>query len=432
VSFSRRRPVGGVTTEPKSFFEFLEKAGGGAVGGYNRFWLNQGSAYTEVGGQIRTSIVVDPPDGQVPPYNEARRGALVINVASGYVKVGRGQIEKSPDRRVQEAIQLVFTKFAEFQSVRQVHIWFRDEGIELPANSRRGEAHVVVWRLPSYSIVYNILVNPIYAGAYAFGRTTSLITVVDGRKRVRRGVNQPMDKWDVLIKDHHAAYISWDEFERNLKTIANNATRMTSALARGAAREGELLLSGLLRCGHCGRKFHVHYGRKIGRYTCDGAVMDHGAKPCISLSGLSIDAPIATEVLRVLKPLGMEAAVKAIEAQSSQTTAAERQLQLSLQQARYEVAHARRQYDAVDPANRLVAGELERRWNEALQAVAKIESGITAMMAQRPPPLGEAERQKLISLGADLERAWLHPGATAAAASVQCPRLPAETWRALG
>ena len=344
----------------------------------------------------------------------ARRGALVINVASGYVKVGRGQIEKSPDRRVQEAIQLVFTKFAEFQSVRQVHIWLRDEGIELPAKSCRGEAHGVVWRLPAYNIVYNILVNPIYAGAYAYGRTTSLITVVDGRKRVRRGVNQPMDKWDVLIKDHHAAYVSWDEFERNLKTIANNATRMTSALARGAAREGELLLSGLLRCGHCGRKFHVHYGRKIGRYTCDGAVMDHGAKRCISLSGLSIDAPIATEVLRVLKPLGMEAAVKAIEAQSSETTAAERQLELSLQQARYEVAHARRQYDAVDPANRLVASELERRWNEALQAVAKIESDITAMIAQRPPPLGEAERQKLIALGADLERAWLHPGATAA------------------
>ena len=152
----------------------------------------------------------------------------------------------------------------------------------------------------------------------------------------------------------------WDEFERNLKTIANNATRMTSALARGAAREGELLLSGLLRCGHCGRKFHVHYGRKIGRYCCDGAVMDNGTKRCISVTGLSIDAAVAKEVLRVLTPLGMEAAVKAIEAQSSETTAAERQLELSLQQARYEVAHARRQYDAVDPANRLVASELER------------------------------------------------------------------------
>ena len=129
---------------------------------------------------------------------------------------------------------------------------------------------------------------------------------------------------------------------------------------------------------------------------------------------LSIDAAIAKEVLRVLKPLGMDAAVKAIEAQSSETTAAERQLELSLQQARYEVAHARRQYDAVDPTNRLVAGELERRWNETLQAVAKIEGDIAAMMARRPPPLAEPERLQLLALGADLERAWSHPAATAA------------------
>ena len=345
---------------------------------------------------------------------KARRGALVLGVAAGYVKVGRDRIEKNPDQRVQEAIGLVFTKFAEFQSARQTHIWLRDEGIELPAKSRRGEAHGVVWRLPAYNIVHNILTNPIYAGAYAFGRTTSRISVADGRKRIRRGVHRPMAEWDVLIKDHHAAYISWEEFERNLKTIANNATGMSSALARGAAREGELLLPGLLRCGHCGRKLHVHYGGKLGRYQCYGARANHGTARCISVSGLSIDAAIAKEVLSVLKPLGIEAAIKAIEAQSSETTAAERQLELSLRQARYEAAHARRQYDAVDPANRLVAGELERRWNEALQAVAKIEGDIAALIARRPPPLGEPERQRLMALGADLDSAWSHPGATAA------------------
>jgi DNA invertase Pin-like site-specific DNA recombinase len=344
----------------------------------------------------------------------ARRGDLVLGVAAGYVKVGRGRVEKDPDQRVQQAIQLVFTKFAEFQSARQVHVWIRDEGIELPAKSRLGEAHGVVWRLPPYNIVHNILTNPIYAGAYAFGRTTSRISVVDGRKRVRRGVHRPIDEWDVLIKDHHAAYISWEEFERNVKAIANNATGMSSARARGAAREGALLLPGLLRCGHCGRKLHVHYGGKLGRYNCYGARMNHGAKRCISVSGLSLDAAIAKEVLRILRPLGVEAAVKAIEAQSSEITAAERQLELSLQQTRYEAAHARRQYDAVDPANRLVAGELERRWNEALQAVARIEGDIAAMISRRPPPLGEPERQQLLSLGADLERAWSHPAATPA------------------
>ena len=271
-----------------------------------------------------------------------------------------------------------------------------------------------MWRLPAYNIVHNILTNPIYAGAYAFGRTTSRVSVADGRKRIRRGVHRPMAEWDVLIKDHHEAYISWDEFERNLKTIANNATGMTSALARGAAREGELQLPGLLRCGHCGRKLHVHYGGKLGRYQCYGARANHGTTRCISVSGLSMDAAIAKEVLRILKPLGVEAAIKAIESQARETTASERQLELSLQQARYEAAHARRQYDAVDPANRLVAGELERRWNEALQAVAKIEGDIAALIARRPPPLGEPERQQLMALGADIERAWSHPGATAA------------------
>ncbi len=344
---------------------------------------------------------------------KARRGALVLGVAAGYVKVGRDRVEKNPDKRVQEALQLVFTKFAELQSARQVHIWLREEGIELPVKSRHGEAHGIVWRLPAYNIVHNILTNPIYAGAYAFGRTKSRVSVEGGRKRIRRGVQKPMAEWDVLIKDHHAAYIIWDEFERNLAVIANNATGMSSALARGAARAGELLLPGLLRCGHCGRKLHVHYS-KLGRYNCYGARTNHGAARCISISGLSIDAAISKEVLRVLKPLGIEAALKAIEAQSSTTTAAERQLELSLQHARYEAAHARRQYDAVDPANRLVAGELERRWNEALQAVARVEGEIAALIARRPPPLGQPERQQLMALGADLERAWLHPAASAA------------------
>jgi hypothetical protein len=217
-----------------------------------------------------------------------------------------------------------------------------------------------------------------------------------------------------LIKDHHEAYITWDEFERNQHVIANNATGKGSATVKGAVRRGELLLPGLLRCGHCGRKLHVSYSGKLGRYSCYGARMNHGTARCISISGLSIDAAVSTEVLRILKPLGFDAAVKAIEAQTSETSAAQRQLELSLQQARYEAAHARRQYDAVDPANRLVAGELERRWNEALQAVHRIEGEIAAIVASKPPPLGERERQQLMQLGADLELAWSHPAATAA------------------
>jgi DNA invertase Pin-like site-specific DNA recombinase len=344
---------------------------------------------------------------------KARRGALFLGVAAGYVKTGRDRIEKDPDRRVQDALRLVFAKFSEFQSARQVHRWLRDEGIELPAKSHDEEGRCIVWKLPLYNTVHNILTNPVYAGAYAFGRTTSKVIVEDGRKRVRRGLRRSRAEWDVLLKDQHEGYISWEEFERNQRVIADNATGKGSAIARGAARRGELILAGLLRCGHCGRKLYVGYS-KSGRYYCQGAVVNHGTERCISFGGLRADQAVATEVLRVLKPLGIDAAVKALEAQTTEMSAARRQLNLALAQARYEAAHARRQYDSVDPANRLVAGELEHRWNEALQAVQRIESEIAALDAKRPLPLSEKEREHLMQLGADLERAWSHPAASAA------------------
>ena len=345
---------------------------------------------------------------------KARRGALFLGVAAGYVKAGRDRIEKDPDQRVQDALKLVFSKFAEFQSVRQVHLWLRDEGIALPVKSHKAaEGRSIIWRLPLYNTVHNILTNPVYAGAYAFGRTMSKVSVEKGRKRVKRGLRRPLAEWDVLLKDQHEGYITWSEFERNQRVIADNATGK-GALAKGAVRRGELLLAGLLRCGHCGRKMYVGYGGKAGRYYCQGARVNHGTERCISFGGLRADHAVGAEVLRILKPLGIDAAVKALKAQTSETSAAHRQLELALQQARFAAAHARRQYDAVDPANRLVADELERRWNEALQAVHQVEGEIAAIEARKPTPLGERERQHLMQLGADLELAWSHPAATAA------------------
>jgi len=345
---------------------------------------------------------------------KARRGALFLGVAAGYVKAGRDRIEKDPDQRVQDALKLVFSKFAEFQSVRQVHLWLRDEGIALPVKSHKAaEGRSIIWRLPLYNTVHHILTNPVYAGAYAFGRTMSKVSVEKGRKRVKRGLRRPLAEWDVLLKDQHEGYITWSEFERNQRVIADNATGK-GALAKGAVRRGELLLAGLLRCGHCGRKMYVGYGGKAGRYYCQGARVNHGTERCISFGGLRADHAVGAEVLRILKPLGIDAAVKALEAQTSETSAAHRQLELALQQARFAAAHARRQYDAVDPANRLVAGELERRWNETLQVVHQVEGEIAAIEARKPTPLGERERQHLMQLGADLELAWSHPAATAA------------------
>jgi len=346
---------------------------------------------------------------------KARRGALFLGVAAGYVRVARDRIEKDPDQRVQDAFRLVFAKFAELRSVRQVHVWLRDDGIALPVACHSAvEGRSIVWRLPLYNTVHNILTNPIYAGAYAFGRTMSKVSVENGRKRVKRGLRRPLADWEVLLKDQHEGYITWSEFERNQQLIADNATGKGSAAVRGAVRRGELLLAGLLRCGHCGRKLYVGYGGKAGRYYCQGALVNHGTERCISFGGLRADHAVGTEVLRVLSPLGIDAALKVLKARTSQTSSAQRQLELALQQARFSAAHARRQYDAVDPDNRLVAGELERRWNEALQTVHRIEGEIAVLEARKPEPLGETEQQHLMQLGADLELAWSHPAATAA------------------
>lgn len=345
---------------------------------------------------------------------KARRGALFLGVAAGYVRAGRDRIEQDPDQRVQDALRLVFAKFAELQSVRQVHVWLRDEGIALPvACHDAAEGRSLVWKQPLYNTVHNILTNPVYAGAYAFGRTMSKVSVEDGRKRVKRGLRRPLAEWDVLLKDQHEGYITWSEFERTQRVIADNATGKGAAV-RGAVRRGELLLAGLLRCGHCGRKLYVGYGGKAGRYHCQGALVNHGTGRCISFGSLRADDAVGTQVLRALKPLGIDAAVKALQAQTSETSAAQRQRELALEQARYSATHARRQYDAVDPGNRLVAGELERRWNEALQVVHRLEGELAAIDARKPAPLGKMERQHLMELGADLELAWSHPAATAA------------------
>ena len=345
---------------------------------------------------------------------KARRGALFLGVAAGYMKAGRDRIEKDPDQRVQDALKLVFSKFSEFQSARQVHVWLRDEGIALPAKSHDGDGRCIVWKLPIYNAVLNILTNPVYAGAYAFGRTTSKAIIEDGRKRVRRGLRRPRTEWDVLLKEQHDGYIGWEEFERNQRAIASNATGKGSAVAKGAVRRGELLLTGLLRCGHCGRKMYVAYGGKAGRYLCEGALVNHATERCISFGGMRADQAVGAEVLRVLKPLGVDAAIKAAETLTGVTSAARRQLELASQRARFDTAHARRQYDAVDPGNRLVASELERRWNEALLVEHGIEREISTLNAQKPMLLGDIERQKLMQLGADLAQAWSHPAATSA------------------
>lgn len=348
---------------------------------------------------------------------KARRGELFMTVAVGYVRVGRDAIEKDPNRRIQEAIALVFTKFAEMDSVRQVLLWFRQERVFLPAVVYGPEGRTIEWKLPVYNTLLHILRNPIYAGAYVFGRTGSRVVIENGRKRVVQNIRKAQKDWDVLITNHHDGYLCWDDFERNQQVIADNATGNFYA-GRGAIRRGEAILAGLLRCGHCGRKLHVAYSGKsgnVGRYHCRGSAVNHGGEMCISFGGMRVDRAIGNEIIARLQPFGIEAAMAAQAAQDQTNKDKRRQLELSLEQARYEVNRTRQQYDAVDPDNRLVAGELEARWNTRLAAVIELEDEINTLDAEKPTStLSSAHRVHLMALGADLERVWFESDVTPA------------------
>jgi len=347
---------------------------------------------------------------------KARRGELLLTVAVGYLKAPNDRIEKDPDRRVQEAISLVFAKFNELQTVRQVHLWMRQKRLPLPAVSYSPEGRRITWKLPVYNTLRHMLTNPTYAGAYAFGRTGSRITIEAGRKRVVRGFRKDRSTWEVLILDHHEGYIGWADFERNQRLISDN-TNGKSFMSRGSVRRGEALLAGLLRCGHCGRKLHVAYSGadgNTGRYHCRGGHLNHGGDRCISFGGMRIDRAVGTEVIKRLQPLGIKAALDAVEGQRAENVEKRRQVELALEQARYEAARAHRQYDAVDPDNRLVVADLEQRWNERLLAVRALEQERDELAASTQSGLTAAERDRLLALGADVEQAWNSPGATPA------------------
>ena len=344
---------------------------------------------------------------------KASRGELFMTIAVGYRRVANeDRIEKEPDRRVQQAIELVFKKFAELQSARQVHRWLRQESITLPTTAYGPEGRHIVWKLPTYSRVLALLTNPVYAGAYSWGRTTHRVRLEEGRKRIVGGHRQAREGWSVLLVDHHEGYISWEQYERNQRLIADNANNK-GLMVRRAVRRGAALLNGILRCGQCGRKMRVGYAKRNSRYYCQGASQTDAAKPCIAFGATRVDQAVSAEVLRQLQPLGVEAALSAIEAREGEADDARRHRELALEQARYESNRARRQYDAVDPEHRIVAAELERLWNERLMVVRELETKLEQVDTERRPPLSEEERARLLTLGADLERAWNHPAATA-------------------
>lgn len=340
---------------------------------------------------------------------KAKRGELHTTVATGYVRTGSNRLEKDPDLRIRDAIALVFRKFRELGSIRQVMIWIRQEHIELPVIINGENERKIIWQVPVYNTLRHILTNPVYAGTYVHGRSKTVARIENGRKRLIRQRVRAQQDWKVLLVQHHEGYISWDEYQSNQAMIAQNANRKGS-LVQGAVKQGKALLSGLLRCGRCGRRLQAGYSgtrSNVIHYDCRGAGQGDGW--CLSFGGLRVDERVSEEVLCCLEPLGIEASLKAIEQECAASHGRIHQKELALQQASYEVAHARRQYDAVDPDNRLVAAELERRWNETLKKETLLQQELRQLREAPSDQLSTTGKEELLRLGMDLPRLWNHP-----------------------
>jgi excisionase family DNA binding protein len=345
---------------------------------------------------------------QAALQQKAKRGELIRRVAIGYVRTANDRLEKDPDERIRAAIDLVFSKFTELGSARGLYFWLCQQQIRLPVVTGAGTSRTIVWKIPRYYSVLAMLKNPVYAGAYAYGRSRATVRLEHGRKRIVRQMHHQHEQWAVFIPDHHEGYISWNVYQNNQALIANN-TNAKGDIVRGSVKRGGTLLAGLLRCGHCGAKLLVQYPGPSTRYQCGGYAKEPGSESCVGFGGLRADRLVSEQVLECLKPLAVQASLQAIESLQSARDERVHYKELALQQAHYEVMHARRQYDAVDPSNRLVAAELERRWNEALKLQAQIEEELVVLRRQQSDPLSDAAREELLGLGHDVRQLWDHP-----------------------
>lgn len=337
---------------------------------------------------------------------KARRGELVVVAPVGYLKTEDQRLEKDPDRRVQEAIGLVFGKLQQLGSVRQTLLWFLEQGLGLPVRERDGRTG---WRRPSYGTVYRILTNPVYGGAYAYGKTECTLRYEGGQPR-KGSRRKPRDRWLALIPESHEGYISWEQFEQIQQIISQN---LRGGGRSGAARRGVGLLAGVLRCRRCGYKLLVHYtgrGHGILRYSCRRGSLDNGEPRCIAFGGIPVDEAIGREVIRVVQPGAVEAAVSAYQEEERKQDEVWEALKRDLEAARYEARRSWKQYDASDPENRLVTGELERRWNHALQRVDELEARIAEHQSQQDP-MPAPRLEEFAELAADLEAVWNAPKA---------------------
>jgi len=342
--------------------------------------------------------------------NKAARGELRRGLPVGYVWGEKdGEVLFHPDEAVTGAVRTVFERFAEFGSARRVWLWFRSEGLSFPLQTTPGSLPSPIrWVVPTYTALHHILSNPVYAGAYTYGKT-KYERYLDKHGAVRkRSRHLPIDQWSVLIQDHHPGFIDWATYQANQARLDSN-TRPRPHQAGGAVREGSALLQGLVTCGHCGRRLHVHYrGRNSAPgYHCAGKDLVAGRGVyCLNVGGMVIEQAVANAFIDAITPAAIEAMRLSVEQLQTNHDASLSQWRLEVERTRYEAERAERRYRTVEPENRLVARGLETEWESRLRDLAAAEMELRRREQQRPSTISPEQLKAMERLGSDIRQVW--------------------------
>jgi DNA invertase Pin-like site-specific DNA recombinase len=345
--------------------------------------------------------------------NKAARGELRRGLPIGLVWGEEdGEVLFHPDEGVHGAIQTVFDRFREMGSARQVWLSFRTHGLKFPLQTHA--AAEIRWVTPTYTKIHQVLKNPVYAGAYVYGKTRFERYVDDQGQLRKRARKRPTSQWAVLLRDHHKGFIDWETFEINQARLTSN-THPRPHQAGGAVREGAALLQGMATCGNCGRKLRVAYSGRNATpaYHCAGSTLANGrGEYCLWIGGKQIDQAVAAAFVKALAPAGLQAAIAATERLESDQDAAVAQFQLQVERARYETQRAERRYRAVDSENRLVARGLEAEWEKSLQQLHSAETDLARHQQRGSVVITAEQRASILALGKDIDRVWAAPTTT--------------------
>ena len=346
--------------------------------------------------------------------NKARKGELLFNLPIGYVRRANGQVAFDPDEQVQAVVRLVFDRFQELGTLNATLQYLVRNNIQIGVRVHAGECKgELEWRRPNRMTLQNMLKNPIYAGAYAYGRRkVDPRRKIPGRPSTGRTV-VPVEQCEVLLKDRLPAYISWQQYEQNQKQLRANRS---VADEMGAARCGSALLSGLLVCSKCGRRMAVHYstGSGLHRYSCQGMRCDYGEALCQSLAGPALDAFVTGRALEALQPAALDLSLEAARHVQHERDQLDALWKKRLERAEYESERAARQYRLVEPENRLVARQLERDWEEKLAEQKRLFAEYDRLGQQQPRILSQTEREAIRHLAEDIPALWHDPKTTPA------------------